>query len=89
MSNFAGIERRIKDECRTVGARKSDQLFITVGKALGYNPGSTWWAPEEFLAAIKPLRAFAANRFSDMEFSRVWNEAEKAALEVLKRGDTQ
>lgn len=86
MSNFEGIERRVKDECRTVGTRKADQLVVTVGKALGYNPGSAWWAPEDFLAAIKPLREFAAKRFADVEFHRVWGEAEKAALDVLKKG---
>lgn len=86
MTDFSGIERRVKDECGKVGISKADQLERSVGKMLGYNPDAgTWWASEEYLKALAPLKSFARKRYADLEMQRVWHEAEKAAMDVLKR----
>lgn len=89
MSTFQGIERRVRKECNSIGERKAVQLERSIGQQFGFNPQSTWWAPDDFQAAMKPLKAYAARRFADMEFQRVWSDAEQAALEVLKKGGTQ
>lgn len=86
MSTFQGIERRVRQECNSVGEREAHRLELVIAKQFGFNPQSTWWAPDDFQAAMKPLKAYAARRFAEMEFQRVWSEAEKAALEVLKKG---
>jgi hypothetical protein len=86
MSNFEGIERRVKEECRAVGKRKAREMFMRIGRELGYNPDSTWWAPDELQAAAQPIKEFAEKRFAELEFSRVWSDAERAALDVLKKG---
>lgn len=86
MSTFQGIERRVRGECNTIGQRKAEQLARSIGKQFGFNSDSTWWAPDDFQAAMKPLKEYAAKRFSDMEFSRVWSDAEQAALDVLRKG---
>lgn len=88
MSRFEALERRVREECRDVGNKKAYQLEQSVGKTLGFNPDvGTWWAGDEFLAAMKPLKAFAAKRFAELEMSRVWGDAEKAALDVLKKAN--
>lgn len=86
MSTFEGIERRVRQECKTIGERKAEQIAHSIGKQFGFNPDSTWWAPDDFQAAMKPLKEYATKRFTDMEFGRVWADAEKAALDVLKKG---
>ncbi len=87
MSRFEALERRVGDECRQVGEQKANQLVRSVGKTLGYNPeAGTWWTSDEYLAAVRPLKAFAEKRFAELEMRRVWGDAEKAALDVLKKG---
>lgn len=86
MSEFKGIEDRIRRECDMIGQNKADELFKKVAVDLGYNPnGGTWWASDELLTALKPMRTFAKQRFADLEFQRVWADAEKAALDALKK----
>ena len=85
--SFPELERRVQRECDQVGQTKANKLVRDVGRQLGYNPDAgTWWASDEYLAAVKPLQKFAEKRLSEIEMRKVWGEAEKAALDVLKKG---
>ena len=86
MSEFKGIEDRIRRECDQIGENKADELFKRVAVDLGFNPNDgTWWASNELLTSLRPMRAFAKQRFAELEFRRVWADAEKAALDALKK----
>lgn len=87
MTDFSGIERRVGEECREAGRRQAKELLDGLARQLGYNPESAFFRNDDFHAAAEPLRRFAAERLGQQAFDRVWHEAEKAALEVLKKGN--
>ena len=86
MSDFQAIERRVKDECRAAAKKKTDELVASIATQLGYNPSGMFGPADEFQEAVKPLRRVAQNRFAAMEFNRLWEQAEKAALDSIKKG---
>lgn len=84
MSNFAGIERRVRNECESHADRKTQELKNALANMLGYSGVRGY--PVEFNEALRPLLALAEERFTEMKMVEVWGDAEKAALDVLKRG---
>lgn len=86
MSNFAGIERRIRQECDAYAKGEAEKLLMDVAAKLGHSKPSFFYMDDVFKNALAPFRSLAIKRFTEMKMAEVWGDAEKAALDVLKRG---